>query len=207
MFNMYRIKYPCPLSVNPMPYSPNLLQNNPGCFQQFPGQYVPNAHGPGHGKLMAGHSYPMVYSTPIVLKDYGPEPFAVNIEEAAKQNNAYRTVLWTGSHLQLALMCINVGGDIGLEMHPDVDQFIRIEEGNGLIVMGDSKDSLNFRKNVYDNYAIFVPAGKWHNLINTGNKPIKLYTIYAPPQHPHGTVHETKAIAQAQEKEHRLPAE
>ncbi len=126
------------------------------------------------------------------FKDYGPEPFVVNIEEATKRNNTFRTALWTGSHLQLTLMSINVGDDIGLEAHPNLDQFIRIEEGQGLVKMGDSRDNLDFQKKVYDDYAVFIPAGKWHNLINMGCKPLKLYSIYAPPEHPRGTVHETK---------------
>lgn len=142
------------------------------------------------------NAYPMY----IQLKDYGPEPFAVNINEAAKQNNTYRTALWTGCHLQLTLMSIEVGDDIGLEVHPNVDQFLRIEEGRGLVKMGDSKYHLDFQKNVFDDFAIFIPAGKWHNLINTGDKPIKLYSIYAPPNHPQGTVHETKPIAEAAER-------
>jgi len=135
----------------------------------------------------------------IRLKDYGPDPFVIDIEEATKQNNTFRTALWTGKHLQLTLMSINVGEDIGLEIHHNVDQFIRIEEGQGLVLMGDSKDNLNFRRRVDDNYVVFIPAGKWHNLINTGKKPIKLYSIYAPPQHPWGTVHKTKADAEAAE--------
>jgi len=132
----------------------------------------------------------------IKLKDYGPNPFVIDIEEASKQNNNFRLALWTGKHLQLTLMSINVGEDIGLEIHPNVDQFIRIEEGQGLVKMGDSKDKLDFQKEVFDNYAFIIPAGKWHNLINTGNKPLKLYSIYAPPQHPFGTVHETKKDAE-----------
>jgi predicted heme/steroid binding protein/mannose-6-phosphate isomerase-like protein (cupin superfamily) len=136
----------------------------------------------------------------IQLKDYGPQPFVVNIEEATKQNNTFRTALWTGSHLQLTLMSIPVGGEIGLESHPNLDQFIRIEEGQGLVKMGDRKDYLDFQKRVYDDFAFIIPAGKWHNLINTGNKPIKLYSIYAPPQHPRGTVHVTKADAEAAEQ-------
>jgi mannose-6-phosphate isomerase-like protein (cupin superfamily) len=136
----------------------------------------------------------------IELRDYGPEPFVVNINEAAKQNNTYRTALWTGCHLQLTLMSINVGDDIGLEVHPNVDQFLRIEEGQGLVKMGDSKFNLNFQRNVYDDYAIFIPAGKWHNLINTGYKPIKLYSIYAPPNHPHGIVQKIKPITEAVEE-------
>lgn len=129
------------------------------------------------------------------LRDFGKKPFVVNINEAAKQNKTFRTALWTGDHLQVTVMSIKVGDDIGLEVHPTVDQFLRIEEGQGLVQMGDRKDQLDFKAEVYDDYAIMVPAGKWHNLINTGDKPIKLYTIYAPPEHPFGTVHKTKADA------------
>ncbi|MEH7009806.1 cupin domain-containing protein [Neobacillus niacini] len=136
----------------------------------------------------------------IELKDYGRQPFVVNIEEATKQNSTFRTALWTGSNLQVTLMSIDVGGDIGLEVHPDVDQFLRIEEGQGIVQMGDSKDSLTFQERVYDDYAIMVPAGKWHNVTNTGDKTLKLYTIYAPPEHPFGTVHRTKAEAMAAEE-------
>ncbi|SDJ14346.1 cupin domain-containing protein [Alteribacillus bidgolensis] len=136
----------------------------------------------------------------IELKDYGTEPFVVNIDEVTKQNNTFRTALWTGDHLQVTVMSINVGGDIGLEVHPTVDQFLRIEEGQGVVQMGDTKDHLDFEKRVYDDYAIMVPAGTWHNITNTGNKPLKLYTIYAPPEHPFGTVHQTKADAMAAEE-------
>jgi len=134
------------------------------------------------------------------LKDYGPEPFVVNINEAAKQNNTFRTALWTGKHLQVTLMSLNVGDDIGLEMHPDVDQFLRIEEGQGIVQMGKSRENLNFERNVYDDSAIILPAGTWHNLTNTGTIPLKLYSIYAPPNHSFGTVHVTKAYALASEE-------
>ncbi|SMF84761.1 Mannose-6-phosphate isomerase, cupin superfamily [Paenibacillus uliginis N3/975] len=137
-----------------------------------------------------------------VLKDYGSKPFVVNIEEVTEQNNTYRTALWTGSNFQVTVMSINVGDDIGLEVHPTTDQFIRIEEGQGLVQMGDSKDKLTFEEKAYDDYAIMIPAGKWHNLTNTGNKPLKIYVIYAPPEHPYGTVHETKAIAMASKENH-----
>lgn len=133
------------------------------------------------------------------LKDYGPEPFAINIEKATKRNDNFRLALWTGSHLQLTLMSLKVGEDIGLEIHPDLDQFIRIEEGQGLVKMGDSSDNLDFQKKVSDDFIFIIPAGKWHNLINTGKTPLKLYSIYAPPQHPHSTVHKTKADAEAAE--------
>lgn len=136
----------------------------------------------------------------ILLKDYGPKPFMVNINEASKQNNTYRTALWTGAHLQVTLMSLNVGEDIGLEMHPDLDQFIRIEQGQGVIQMGESKEKLTFQQKVFDDSAILLPAGTWHNLTNTGNIPLKLYSIYAPPNHPFGTVHVTKADALAMEE-------
>lgn len=135
--------------------------------------------------------------TPI--RDYGPQPLAININNVTKQNNTYRTALWTGNHLQVTLMSINVGDDIGLEIHPDTDQFLRIEDGQGLVKMGKDRDRLDYQMAVGDDFAIMVPAGTWHNVINTGNKPLKLYTIYAPPHHPFGTVHVTKADAEAQE--------
>lgn len=136
----------------------------------------------------------------IEIKDYGPEPFVVNINEATKQNHTYRTALWTGHHLQVTLMSLNVGEDIGLEIHPELDQFLRVEQGQGIVQMGKSKDQLNFVKNVSDDSAIMIPAGTWHNVTNTGNTPLKLYSIYAPPQHPFGTVHVTKADALAAEE-------
>ncbi|KXH81907.1 cupin domain-containing protein [Sporosarcina sp. HYO08] len=136
----------------------------------------------------------------MMLKDYGPNPYVVNIDEAAEQNNTFRTALWTGKHLQVTLMSLNVGEEIGLEMHPDVDQFLRIEQGQGIVQMGRSRDRLDFRRMVDDDSAIMVPAGTWHNLTNTGNVPLKLYTIYAPPNHPFGTVHMTKAEADAAEE-------
>lgn len=128
----------------------------------------------------------------LELRDYGPNPFVINIEQATRQNTNFRLALWTGNYLQLTLMSINVGEDVGLEMHPDVDQFIRVEEGRGLIEMGDDRNNFDFQRNVYDDYIIIIPAGKWHNLTNTGNIPLKLYSIYAPPEHPFGTVHVTK---------------
>jgi mannose-6-phosphate isomerase-like protein (cupin superfamily) len=143
---------------------------------------------------------PMAARNTMKLKDYGPEPFTVNINEVTKRNKTYRTALWTGSHLQVTLMSLNVGEDIGLEIHPNVDQFLRIEQGQGIVKMGKRKDQLNFERKVDDDFAIMIPAGTWHNVINTGNTPLKLYSIYAPPHHPHGTVHRTKAEAMAAEE-------
>lgn len=91
-------------------------------------------------------------------------------------------------------MSLNVGEDIGLEIHPKVDQFLRVEQGQGIVQMGKSSNNLNFEMKVFDDSAIMIPAGTWHNVTNTGN-----YSIYAPPQHPHDTVHVTKADAMAAE--------
>lgn len=134
-----------------------------------------------------------------ILNDYGPNPYVVDIEKITKQNNNYRTALWTGSNLQVTLMSLQVGEDIGFEIHPDVDQFLRIEQGQGVVQMGTSKENLNFQRNVREDFAILIPAGTWHNVTNTGNEPLKLYSIYAPPNHPFGTVHISKADAIAEE--------
>lgn len=138
----------------------------------------------------------------MALRDYGPNPLIINIDEATRRNNTFRTALWTGNHLQLTLMSLNPGEEIGLEIHPELDQFLRIEQGQGIAQMGENKYNLNYQRKVADGYAIFVPAGTWHNLINTGNRPLKLYSIYAPPQHPRGTVQRTKADAEAAEHRH-----
>lgn len=132
--------------------------------------------------------------------DCGPAPCTINIEKATKSNNTYRTAIWTGNHLQVTLMCIRVGDDVGLEIHPTVDQFIRIEEGHALVQIGECKNKIDFQKTVCNGYAIMIPANKWHNIINIGKKPLKLYSIYSPPEHPRCTVHTTKAAAQAAEK-------
>ncbi len=131
--------------------------------------------------------------------DYGPEPFVADIARAVCENENFRTALWTGTHLQTTLMSIPAGGEVGLESHPNLDQFLSVEEGYGLVKMGMDKNRLNYQVNAGPGYAIFVPAGTWHNLINTGGRPIKLYSIYAPPQHPHGTVHRNKADSDASE--------
>ncbi|MCL1863682.1 MAG: cupin domain-containing protein [Defluviitaleaceae bacterium] len=140
---------------------------------------------------------PPVLRPPTPFTDYGPQPIVVNIEKATLDNNFYRQTLWTGPHLQSTLMCIPPGEDIGLEVHPDNDQFLRLEQGQGIVQMGNSKNNLNYRQTVFANSAVFVPAGTWHNITNIGTEPMKLYVIYAPPHHPHGTVHTTKAVAEA----------
>ncbi|RJX39833.1 cupin domain-containing protein [Paenibacillus pinisoli] len=128
--------------------------------------------------------------------DQGGKPYVVNIEKVTEQNNTYRTAIWTGAHLQVTVMSIKVGEDIGLEVHPTTDQFIRIEEGKGLVQMGDQRDRLDFQADASEGYAIMVPAGKWHNVTNTGNEPLKVYVIYGPPEHPFGKVEETRSQAE-----------
>ena len=103
------------------------------------------------------------------IRDYGSEPLIVNIDCFTKQNPYYRTALWTGKHLQVTLMSIPVHGDIGLEIHSDVDQFIRIEDGCALVMMGKNKTLLNYQQRVNSNYAVIIPAGTWNNIINIGN--------------------------------------
>ena len=137
------------------------------------------------------------------IRDFGAEPLIVNIDRLAKMNGNYRTALWTGEHLQVTLMSIPVRGDIGLEKHDGLDQFIRIESGRAIVMMGKCKNAMNYRQQVDGNYAIIVPAGTWHNIINTGNTPLKLYSIYTPPEHPFGTVHPTKEDAEKAEQKQR----
>ena len=129
------------------------------------------------------------------IRDYGCEPFVFNIEHAADMNQSFRTTLWTGGHLQLTLMNIPVRSDIGVEMHPDVDQFVRVESGRAKVYFGNSRNTLHEAEVVNENYAILIPAGTWHNIVNIGNRPLKVYSLYAPPQHPFGTVNKTKADA------------
>ena len=130
------------------------------------------------------------------IRDYGCEPFIFNINHATCMNENFRTTLWTGRHMQLTLMSIPVYGDIGVEMHPNVDQFIRVESGNAKVYMGSCRDNLQGVACVKENDAILIPAGTWHNIVNVGGRPLKLYSLYAPPQHPFGTVHVTKEDAE-----------
>ena len=136
------------------------------------------------------------------FEDRGKQPVVENIEDWTKANENYRTTVWTGEKMQLTLMTIQPGDDIGLEVHPDVDQFLRIESGKGLCQMGPAEDNLNFEKEVEDDFAILVPANTWHNVINTGDKPLKLYTLYAGPDHLPGTVHPTHQDAIDDPNEH-----
>ncbi|AMB99288.1 cupin [Aerococcus urinaehominis] len=135
-------------------------------------------------------------------KDHGKEPYVVNIDDYTTENENYRTTIWTGEKLQVTVMSIAVGDDIGLEVHHGIDQFIRIEAGQGLCQMGEAEDDLSFEQKVAADDAIFVPADKWHNVTNTGDEPLKLYTVYAGPDHVPGTIHETHQDAENDPNEH-----
>ncbi|MBP7342586.1 MAG: cupin domain-containing protein [Deltaproteobacteria bacterium] len=124
-------------------------------------------------------------------KDFGREPWVVDIEDATVKNKNFRTALWTGQNLQMTVMSIKPGGEIGLEKHDSGDQFIRVEKGHARVVMGESRDKMTFDKTVSDDWAIFIPAGFWHNIINTGKNSLKVYVIYAPPEHAAGAIHKT----------------
>lgn len=132
--------------------------------------------------------------------DNGPQPNAFDIETATTENDTYRTVAWTGRYLQVTLMSIPVGESIGLETHPETDQFLRIDAGKGRCVMGPSEHELTFEQEVEDGWSIQVPAGTWHDVINTGDEPLRLYTVYAPVHHAQGIVQRTFAEAEADEE-------
>ncbi|MFA6551354.1 MAG: cupin domain-containing protein [Patescibacteria group bacterium] len=119
--------------------------------------------------------------------------YVVNLEEKTKINTNFRTVLYTAGHSQLVVMNLKAGEDIGMEAHPDVDQFIRVESGVGKVIMNGEESAIS------DGFAFVIPAGTNHNVVNTGDTEMKLYTVYTPPNHKDGTVHVTKADAEAAE--------
>ncbi len=124
------------------------------------------------------------------------EVFVKNIKDLAKSNSDFRRVIYTGAHAQLVVMNIPAGTDIGLETHDTIDQMIVIVDGEAEVVIN------NDRQKVEEHEVVYVPAGALHNVTNTGDEDLKLYTVYAPPEHPDGTVHKTKAEAEAAEHAH-----
>lgn len=115
--------------------------------------------------------------------------FVDDIEDLAEANEAFRRVLYTGHHLQLVLMCLLPGEEIGLETHLEHDQFFQIVEGKGAVVID------GIRTPIKDDHVVLVPAGARHNIVNTGDEPLKLYSLYGPPEHRDGLVHDTFAEA------------
>ena len=125
-------------------------------------------------------------------KDLGAKPSVINIHNETICNDNFRTAIWTGEYLQVTVMSIPVGGEIGLEMHEHLDQFIRVESGCANVYMGTTKHDVKLVGRVNPNYAIVIPSGTWHNIVNTCSCPLKVYSVYAPPKHPRGTIHKTK---------------
>ena len=130
------------------------------------------------------------------IEDIGPEPQSFDIERATKENTNYRSVAWSGRYLQVTLMSIPAGEDIGLESHPETDQFLRLDAGNGRVQMGAAKDNMTFDKKVSDGWCVLVPAGTWHNITNIGTTPMQVYAIYAPAHHKPDKVQATAAAAE-----------
>ncbi len=123
--------------------------------------------------------------------------YVTDIEAKTLANERFREVLFTAQHVQLVLMTLKGGEEIGLETHDDVDQFIRVEAGQGKAILDGEEHALA------DGSAVVIPAGTAHNIVNaSATEPLRLYTLYSPPEHPHGTVHESKAEAEAYEREH-----
>ena len=133
--------------------------------------------------------------SPPSPRDYGGEPFLFNIVRATLRNENFRATVWTGREMQLTLMHIPPRGEIGAEMHENVDQFLCVVNGRARVYLGACQCDLREVACVEGEDAILLPAGTWHNVVNAGNAPLKLYSIYAPPEHPRGTVHPTKEDA------------
>ena len=125
-----------------------------------------------------------------------------DIERETLDNTTFRTVVFTGEHTQLTVMRLAPGEDIGREAHHDRDQFLRIEQGQARIELGRTEDANDETHEVADDWAVIVPAGVWHNVVNTGSDELKLYSLYSPPEHPDGAVHVTKADAMEAEQAH-----
>jgi mannose-6-phosphate isomerase-like protein (cupin superfamily) len=125
-----------------------------------------------------------------------------DIEAVTLDNANFRTVVYTGKHTQLTVMRLAPGEDIGWEMHDHLDQFLRLEQGDARLELGAAEDVVDETHRLHADSAIIVPAGVWHNVVNTGADDVKLYSLYSPPEHPDGTVHGTKADAEAAEAAH-----
>jgi mannose-6-phosphate isomerase-like protein (cupin superfamily) len=125
-----------------------------------------------------------------------------DIERITLDNETFRTVVFTGAHTQLTVMRLAPGEEIGWEAHANLDQFLRIEEGTARVEFGRTEEKVDETHDIENDWAIIVPAGTWHNVVNTGRGDVKLYSLYSPPEHPDGTVHKTKAEADAAEHDH-----
>lgn len=134
--------------------------------------------------------------------DQGRTPYVANLSEILNTNKNFRQAIWTGVNMQVTVMNVPVGGEVGLEIHKNIEQFLRIESGKAKVQMGPTEDNLNFETEATDGYSIHVPMNTFHNVINIGKSPLKIYSIYSPGEHPFGTIHESAKdgeIAELQE--------
>lgn len=122
-----------------------------------------------------------------------------DIEEVTLANDAFRRALFTGEHMQLTVMRLAPGEEIGREVHPHLDQFIRVESGTARVELGAGQGAVDEEHQLQADWAVIIPAGVWHNVVNAGSEALALYSLYTPPEHPPGTVHATKADADAAE--------
>jgi mannose-6-phosphate isomerase-like protein (cupin superfamily) len=124
-----------------------------------------------------------------------------DIKTLTEENTNFRTVLYTAANLQLTVMRLATGEEVGVEMHDHLDQFIRVESGSARVTLGPSATEVEVAHDIADDWAIIIPGGTWHNVINTGIEELKFYSVYAPAEHPDGAVHVTKADAEAAESQ------
>ena len=133
-------------------------------------------------------------------EDIGKGSWIEDVDAKTAENTTFRTVVHTGRHTQLTVMCIRPGEDIGREVHRGHDQFLRIVEGHARVELGPNEGEVEQTQQIEPGWAVIVPAGVWHNVVNTGKDDLKLYSLYSPPVHLDGTVHHTKAEAEAAEQ-------
>jgi len=124
----------------------------------------------------------------------------VYIRKATLFNDYFRREMWTGEHMQITVMSVPVGGEVGKEVHEELDQLLVVEQGTAAVFMGESEETMSFVGEATEGAGILVPSGRYHNVVNDGREPLKLYSVYAPPKHPIGTAQRTKADADREEK-------
>ena len=116
-------------------------------------------------------------------RDFGGNPYVIHARQMAVRNENFRSVIWTGCSVQMTFMCIPVGGEMGTEVHEDAEQMIRVERGCAVVKLGTDNCLRDFCLYLVEGDVLFIPAGTWHNILNTGNSSLKLSSIYAPPHH------------------------
>lgn len=133
------------------------------------------------------------------MTEHDKQVYVLNMEEETTNNQNFRTTLWTGAYTQLTVMSIPAGSEIGLEVHHDVDQFLRVEAGAAQLLTGAAKEEVTETAELQPDHAVLIPAGTWHNVVNKGDSDLKVYSLYSPAEHAPGTIHKTKAEADAAE--------